>query len=145
MKLYHDIDMNNHKIKNIAPATSPTDLLMKQSLIIHPIILHGTVRADKYFAINGTNLTLKNPYITSIYLFPGNKFPSAIDSLTISYTIGNTPKTIGFNFMHSPRPPRNNFVTFNINKQIKGSVTGIHTEKANNIPFKLAYLPITFK
>ena len=145
IKMYHDIDMDNHRIKNIAPPINPTDLLMKQSLEIHPILLNGTVRSDKRFAINGTDLFFKNPYISYIILFTGGKFPSTADSVVFLHAIGGLPRTMRFNFTHSPSVESYSFTTINIKKQIKGSVTSISTSVAKNIPFRLAYLPITFK
>ena len=145
IKMYHDIDMDNHTIKNIAPPINPTDLLMKQSLEIHPILLNGTVRSDKRFAINGTDLFFKNPYISYIILFTGGKFPSTADSVVFLHAIGGLPRTMRFNFTHSPSVESYSFTTINIKKQIKGSVTSISTSVAKNIPFRLAYLPITFK
>ena len=49
MKMYHDINMNNHRIKNIPPAINPTDLLMKQSLSIPHVFLFGMVRKYHFF------------------------------------------------------------------------------------------------
>ena len=145
MKMYHDIDMDNHRIKNLPPPLNPTDLLMKQSLEIHPILLHGTVRSDNHFAINGPDLFFKNPYISYIILFTGGKFPGAADSLVIIHAIGGIPRIMRFNFSHPPSAESFTFTTLNINKLIKGSVTSILTSIAKNIPFRLAYLPITFK
>ena len=54
MKLYHDIDMDNHRIKNIAPPTNPTDLLMKKSIKIYEMPIFGIVDKNKYFSFNGT-------------------------------------------------------------------------------------------
>ena len=43
MKMYHDIDMNKHRIKNIAPPTNPADLLMKKSIKIYEIPTFGII------------------------------------------------------------------------------------------------------
>ena len=135
MKMYNDIDMNNHKINNIT-----------QSLIIHPVILHGTIRADKVFSINGVNLTLINPFIFYLYMFSGTKFPSVVDSVAIFYTTeNNIPRHMTGHFRNSPNPQSDNhFISYTINKQFNGNVTSIHTSKIHNIPFKLAYSPVTF-
>ena len=50
MKMYHDIDMNNHKIKNNPLPTNPTDLLTKESLITNDIYVSGTITTEKIFA-----------------------------------------------------------------------------------------------
>ena len=82
MKMYHDIDMDNHRIRNIPPATNPTDLLMKQSLEIHQIYLYGMV-INRHLTSEGIRLQLYNPYIKSISLFGGNKYKNMKDQLTI--------------------------------------------------------------
>ena len=58
MKIYNDIDMNNHRINNIPPPTNPTDLLMKQSIEIYFISLHGMINQDKFFTTNNQKLFL---------------------------------------------------------------------------------------
>ena len=72
--MYHDIDMDNHKIKNIPPATNPTDLLMKQSLIINTLSLFGVVNEKKYLTSNGTNITLRSPYLVDVEFYGGSNF-----------------------------------------------------------------------
>ena len=82
MKMFNDIDMNNHRIKNISPATNPTDLLMRKSLEIHQIYLYGMVK-NRHLSSEGILIELYNTYIKSISLFGGNKYKNMKDQLTI--------------------------------------------------------------
>ena len=143
MKMYHDIDMNNHKIKNIPPPTNPTDLLMKQSLEIHPSIIFGMIRQDKRLSVNGHVLHLESPYITYIVLLGDSKHLNTQDVLTIQYqkSPDNNPRIYNFNFRF---PPHHANVNIFINRSIKDRVLRIYTLNTNNIPFKLYYLPVTF-
>ena len=141
MKMYHDIDMNNHKIKNIPPATNPTDLLMKQSIVIHPIVLYGMIRSDNNFSINGIELTFKNIHITYIELCGGNKYLNTQDSLILSYENNNIQRNLYIRIHFSPQQSN---IILNINKSFD-HVFSIFTSSTKNIPFKLAYLPITFQ
>ena len=141
MKMYQDIDMNNHKIKNILPATNPTDLLMKQSLAIHPIVLYGMIRSDNYFSINGIMLTFNKIYITYIEIFGENKHLNTQDALIMSYENNNIQKNMYMRFRFSPQQSN---IILNINKSFD-RIFSIDTSTTNNIPFKLAYFPVTFQ
>ena len=46
MKMYHDIDMNNHKIINNPLPTNPTDLLTIESLTTNDIFVSGSLVHD---------------------------------------------------------------------------------------------------
>ena len=141
MQMQTDIDLNNKKIKNIPPATNPTDLLMKQSLEIHPIVLYGMIRSDNYFSINGIKLTFENIYITYIELFGDNKHLNTQDALIMYYENNNIQRTMYMRFRFSPQQSN---IILNINKSLE-RVSGIYTSKTKNIPFKLAYSPVTFE
>ena len=140
MKIFHDIDLNNHKIKNIPPATNPTDLLMKQSLEIHPTIIFGIIRRDKFFAINNHKLWLQNIYITYIEIYGQYKHSNTQDKLSIIYSdsLGGTIHHFNFTFLPVGK------IRINIQRSIKGTIESINTSKVFNVPFRLAYLPITF-
>ena len=43
MKMYHDIDMDYHRIKNLPQPTNPNDILMVQSIRNNPIYLYGVI------------------------------------------------------------------------------------------------------
>ena len=140
MKMYHDIDMNNHKIKNIPPATNPTDLLMKQSLEIHPTIIFGIIRRDKFFAINNHKLWLQNIYITYIEIYGEYKHSNTQEKLSIIYIDSSGGAIHHFNFTFLPVGK----IRINIQRSIKGTIESINTSKVFNVPFRLAYSPITF-
>ena len=141
MKMYHDINMDNHRIRNIPPVTNPTDLLMKQSLEIHPIIIFGMIRSDNYFSINGMKLTFNNIHITYIELFGENKHLNTQDAIIMSVENNNIQRNIYLRFRLSSHQLH---VIVNINKSFD-RVLDIETLTMKNIPFKLTYLPITFK
>ena len=140
MKIFHDIDLNNHKIKNIPPATNPTDLLMKQSLEIHPTIIFGIIRQDKFFAISNHKLWLQNIYITYIEIYGEYKHSNTQDKLSIIYidSLGGAIHHFNFTFLPVGK------IRINIQRSIKGTIESINTSKVFNVPFRLAYLPITF-
>ena len=137
MQMQIDIDLNNKKIKNIPPATNPTDLLMKQSIVIHPIVLYGMIRSVNHFSINGIELTFKNIHITYIELFGGNKYLNTQDSLILSHENNNIQRNLYIRIRFSPQQSN---IILNINKSFD-RVFSIFTSSTKNIPFKLAYLP----
>ena len=141
MKMYHDIDMDSHRIKNIHPPTNPTDLLMKQSLDIRPIIIFGMVRSDTYFSINGIKLTFNNIHITYIELFGEKKHLNTQDALMMSVENNNIQQNIYLRFRFSSHQTN---IILNINKSFD-RVFNFSMDTSKNIPFKITYLPITFK
>ena len=141
MKIFHDIDLNNHRIKNIHSPTNPTDLLMKQSLEIHPTIIFGIIRRDKFFAINNHKLWLQNIYITYIEIYGEYKHSNTQDKLSIIYSDSSGGAIHHFNFTFLPVGK----IRINIQRSIKGTIESINTSKVFNVPFRLAYSPITFK
>ena len=138
MKMYHDIDMDNHRIRNIPPATNPTDLLMKQSLEIHQIYLYGMV-INRHLTSEGIRLQLYNPYIKSISLFGGNKYKNMKDQLTIRAFGYTSP--FNYSFIYSPT---DGYVDIEINYKIASNTLLMMTRMATDIPFRLTYLPLTF-
>ena len=141
IKMYHDIDMDSHRIKNIHPPTIPTDLLMKQSLDIRPIIIFGMVRSDTYFSINGIKLTFNNIHITYIELFGEQKHLNTQDALMMSVENNNIQQNIYLRFRFSSHQTN---IILNINKSFD-LVFNFSMDTSKNIPFKITYLPITFK
>ena len=138
MKMYHDIDMDNHRIRNIPPATNPTDLLMKQSLKIHQIYLYGMVK-NRHLSSEGIRLQLYNPYIKSISLFGGNKYKNMKDQLTIRASGYTSP--FNYSFIYSPT---DGYVNIEINYKISSNTLLMMIRMATDIPFRLIYLPLTF-
>ena len=141
MKIYNDIDMNNHKIKNIAPPTDPTDLLMKQTLDIRPIVMFGMINSDHYFVNNGIKLTFNSIYITFIEIYGGNKYLNTQDAFMLSFKNNNIPRNMYLRFRFSSQQPN---VILNINKSFN-FVSEVQTTIVKNIPFKLSYLPLILK
>ena len=140
MKMYHDIDMNNHKIKNIPPATNPTDLLMKQSLIINTLSLFGVVNEKKYLTSNGTNITLRSPYLVDVEFYGGSKYSNTQDGLFISVGASSTLWQYPFRFA------LNNKVTkLQIDHHINLKINNFKLNKAIQIQFILHYLPLSIK
>ena len=138
MKMYHDIDMDNHRIRNIPPATNPTDLLMKQSLKIHQIYLYGMVK-NRHLSSEGIRLQLYNPYIKSISLFGGNKYKNMKDQLTIRAFGYTSP--FNYSFIYSPT---DGYVNIEINYKISSITRSMMTRMPTDIPFRLTYIPLTF-
>ena len=142
MKIYHDIDMNNHRIKNISQPTNPTDLLMKQSLDIYLISLHGMIRQDKYFAINNQKLFLFHINISFIIIFGKHVNINTQDKLIINYIDQSGQSSYNFPFSFHQSHPN---VRIGINREIKGKLESINTLKTFNVPFILFYSPVTIK
>ena len=66
MQMQTDININNHKIKNISPPTEPTDLIMKQSLDILSTTQIGKINQNGYFTVDDITLQLNNAFIKEI-------------------------------------------------------------------------------
>ena len=79
MKMYRDIDMNNHKIKNI----------FQSFLIFHSILFGKIKNIDNVLGHNGLFTSLNdikiklipNSYIKYINIYSGNKFSGVSDSI----------------------------------------------------------------
>ena len=143
MQMQTDIDMNNHSFKNIPPPINPTDLLMKKSIEIYPISLHGTINRDKYFTTNNQKLFLFQIDIGFILIFGANAHIATQDKLTINY-INQSGRRESYNFPFSFHQSHPN-VRIGINREIKGKLESINTLKTFNVPFILFYLPVTIK
>ena len=140
MQMQTDIDLNNKKIKNIPPATNPTDLLMKQSLIINTLSLFGVVNEKKYLTSNGTNITLRSPYLVDVEFYGGSKYSNTQDRLFISVGASSTLWQYPFRFA------LNNEVTkLHIDHHINLKINNFKLNKAIQIQFILHYLPLSIK
>ena len=143
MKMYNDIDMNNHRIKNIPPPTNPTDLLMKQSIKIYLISLHGMINQDKYFTTNNQKLFLFQISIEFIIIFGTNAHLSTQDKLAINYiTLSGRRASYNYPFSFHSRSPN---IRIGVYRVIKGKLESITTLKTFNVPFILYYAPVTIK
>ena len=139
MKMFNDIDMNNHRIKNIPPAINPTDLLMKQSLSIPHVFLFGMVRKYHFLPEFFWMTLFTNPYIKSFTLFGRNQHKNMNDQLSISIVGHPSPYNYSFSF-----PPINASVTIEINKKFSASIEYIKLRSNTEIPFILTYFPLSF-
>ena len=148
MKMYNDIDMNNHRIKNFHPPTNPTDLLMKQSLIIHEVVTNGLLQTRHHiFFVEGSRLTLNNPYINYIILNVDKIFFNTQDKIIVDFDRNHggigAPRYTHYQFpFHTSST---GFVKIIINRSFIGYTNTITTEKIDKASFLLSYLPVTFK
>ena len=140
MKMYHDIDMNNHRIKNLPSPSNPTDILMKQSLEIHDIYIFGVVNNRGFLTINNTNLKIVNMYIKKFIFHGGSKYANSIDGLLINFILGGPMWKYSFNFRQS-----NQATELNIEKYFNTSLGNFSLVTAKQIEFELLYSPLTIK
>ena len=140
MKIYHDIDMNSHRIKNIAPPTNPTDLLMKKSIKIYEMPIFGIVDKNKQFLINGTIAKFHFVYIVSVNII-SKGYSNTNDSLRIvTRSFGFRVWVYRYNFTHSSSNP---LIKISINREFI-NITSIRLEKGMNMSFYINFSPIFF-
>ena len=142
MKMYHDIDMDYHRIKNLPQPTNPNDILMVQSIRNNPIYLYGAILENRHFAfINDIWLhNLKNIRIRSIEIHGGNKYRNTQDSFHISYANNNIDRNM---FMRINFPPTGTLIlALDISFD---TIYTLSTEKAKNIPFIIVYSPTSIQ
>ena len=140
MKMYHDIDMNNHRIKNLPSPSNPTDILMKQSLEIHDIYIFGVVNNRGFLTVNNTNLKIVNMYIKKFIFHGGSKYANSRDGLIINFILGGPMTRYPFNFKQS-----NQATELNIEKYFNTSLGNFSLSTAKQIEFELLYSPLTIK
>ena len=100
MKLYHDIDMDNHRIKNISPAINPTDLLMKKSIKPYSINTTGTVNTLGTFMLDGAIINMINVFIKKVRITVKNSNNQS-DTLKIyHWTKSSNTITNRYNFTY---------------------------------------------
>ena len=140
MKMFNDIDMNNHRIKNISPATNPTDLLMKKSLEIHDIFLFGLVNDRGFLSIHNFKIKLENIFIKKFIFYGGSAYANTQDDLLVNAGISGSLWRYPFRF-----GPANQATEINFNKYFNVLMNNFRLILANQIEFELIYLPVTFK
>ena len=140
MKMFNDIDMNNHRIKNISPATNPTDLLMKKSLEIHNIFLFGLVNDRGFLSIHNFKIKLENIFIKKFIFYGGSAYANTQDDLLVNAGINGSLWRYPFRF-----GPANQATEINFNKYFNVLMNNFRLILANQIEFELIYLPVTFK
>ena len=140
MQMQTDIDLNNKKIKNIPPATNPTDLLMKQSLEIHDIFIIGFVNNLKFLTSNNSNLKIKDIYIKKIIFYGESKYANSQDGLLVNFGLGGPLWRYSFHF-----GPSNQATELNIDRYFNTTLNKFRLITAKQIEFELLYLPLTIK
>ena len=140
MKMFNDIDMNNHRIKNISPATNPTDLLMKKSLEIHDIFLFGLVNDRGFLSIHNFKIKLENIFIKKFIFYGGSAYANTQDDLLVNAGINGSLWRYPFRF-----GPANQATEINFNKYFNVLMNNFRLILATQIEFELIYLPVTFK
>ena len=140
MQMQTDIDLNNKKIKNIPPATNPTDLLMKQSLEIHDIFIIGFVNNLKFLTSNNSNLKIKDIFIKKIIFYGESKYANSQDGLLVNFGLGGPLWRYSFHF-----GPSNQATELNIDRYFNTTLNKFRLITAKQIEFELLYSPLTIK
>ena len=140
MQMQTDIDLNNKKIKNIPPATNPTDLLMKQSLEIHDIFIIGFVNNLKFLTSNNSNLKIKDIHIKKIIFYGESKYANSLDGLLVNFGLGGPLWRYSFHF-----GPSNQATELNIDRYFNTTLNKFRLITAKQIEFELLYSPLTIK
>ena len=134
MQMQTDININNHKIKNISPPTEPTDLIMKQSLDILSTTQIGKINQNGYFTVDDITLQLNNAFIKEIRIVNLIRLTGP-DRLIIRARSGHTSLSFPFSYT--------NTVHIDIIINIKmNEVLSIRVEKGRNISYKIELIPL---
>ena len=132
-----DIDMNNHKIKNVPQARDSTDLLMKQSVNIFDISLYGTIDRHNDLTSQGVTIGFDSVYLAKITLINKDKYRGNLDRIIISYKNQNgSLSRLNYPFRF---PPSSQITVITINRLFIGEVIRITTQNTIQIPFVLTY------
>ena len=135
MQMQTDIDLNNHKIKNVPQTRDPTDLLMKQSVNIFDISLYGTIDRHNDLTSQGVTIGFDSVYIVKITLINKDKYRGNLDRIIISHKNQNgSLSRLNYPFRF---PPSSQITVITINRLFIGEVIRITTQNAIQIPFVL--------
>ena len=135
MKMYNDIDMNNHRIKNIPPATNPTDLLMKQSLKIIPISKNGSINNNGIFIVEGNIFNSEHIFIKKIRIVNMHIILTGSDRLIINGR--STSTSLNFPFSYTNKY----IIDININIEFS-KIISIKVGKGKNLPIIIVLVPL---
>ena len=102
MQMQTDIDLNNHKIKNVPQPTTPNDLLMKRSVNIFHTSLYGSIDQHNYFTNHGVAIGFDTIYIVKITLVNKDKYKGNMDRLTITSNNQNGLSNLNYPFRFPP-------------------------------------------
>ena len=134
MQMQTDININNHKIKNISPPTEPTDLIMKQSLDILSTTQIGKINQNGYFTVDDITLQLNNAFIKEIRIVNLIRLTGP-DRLIIRARSGHASLSFPFSYT--------NTVHIDIIINIKmNEILSIRVEKGRNISYKIELIPL---
>ena len=134
MQMQTDININNHKIKNISPPTEPTDLIMKQSLDILNTTQIGKINQNGYFTVDDITLQLNNAFIKEIRIVNLIRLTGP-DRLIIRARSGHASLSFPFSYT--------NTVHIDIIINIKmNEILSIRVEKGRNISYKIELIPL---
>ena len=80
-----DLDLNNHKIKNVPQPTSDTDVLTKGSVKIYYIKLYGLVNPQKVFICNNIPIRFNSVFLHTITMISRSIFRGVSDRIIIHF------------------------------------------------------------
>ena len=136
MKMFNDIDMNNHKIMNIQSGSNPTDLLMKKSLIIFTLSKGGIIDTNGVVLINGIIYSSENIFLTKIRIVNKIFLLTGSARLTIILPKTHTNRSFNYNFDYTNK----HLIDININ--MKMPISYIIVTKGRNIPIFIYFSPL---
>ena len=132
-----DIDLNNHKIKNIPQPTSDTDILLKGSLNIGSANLYRSIHNDKYFKVNNIDVSFDFVFINHITLIQ-DSFRGQSDEIIISYQ-KSTGGFGSFRYLFIHTSSSSNITVVMINQSFKTGIQSIKTRVSSRVAFIITY------
>ena len=132
-----DIDMNNHRFKNVPKPTSDTDILLKGSLNLGYANLYGLIHNDKYFKVNNIDVSFDFVFINSITLIQ-DSFRGQSDEIIINYqkNTGGFGR-LHYSFIHTSSS--SNITVVMINRSFKTGIQSIKTQTSTGVAFIITY------
>ena len=136
MVMETDLDLNNHKFKNVPQPTSDTDVLLKGSLNIGFANLYGLIDNDKFFKVNNINVSFHSVFINSIRLIQ-DSYKGQSDEIIIAYQKSSGQSgTYHYSFIHTSP---SNITIISINRSFKTGIQSIKTKTATRVAFMITY------
>ena len=136
MVMQTNLNMNNHKIINLANPTNANDACNKQFVInsMSNIIVYGKVDSNGYFIISEAfTLILMKVNIVNIEIYSNNSYNNVNDVLRISHSDSSSDRL--HRFTH---PIGNRVITIQIIQKFE-LITNIKLDKGRNLPFVIIY------
>ena len=136
MVMETDLDLNNHKFKNVPQPTSDTDVLLKGSLNIGFANLYGLIHNAKFFKVNSINVSFHSVFINSIRLIQ-DSYKGQSDEIIIAYQKSSGQSgTYHYSFIHTSP---SNITIISINRSFKTGIQSIKTKTATRVAFMITY------